>query len=91
VWEPPPSNATRLLFMEQVLLPKVEYEQLSNSAQLRGLVFEQITKMDLSLALGECFELEVEVKGETGHNLFKESERLIQVGGSVVPIEFLIR
>ncbi|KAE8894166.1 hypothetical protein PF003_g21870 [Phytophthora fragariae] len=78
VWEPPPSNATRLLFMEQVLLPKVEYEQLITSGQLRGLEFEHITKMDLSLALGECFELEVEVKGEAGHAAFKESERMIK-------------
>lgn len=80
VWEPPPSNATRLLFMEQVLLPKVEYEQLITSGQLRGLEFDHITKMELSLALGECFELEVEVKGEAGHAAFKESEKLIKVG-----------
>ncbi|KAG4064615.1 hypothetical protein PC123_g598 [Phytophthora cactorum] len=78
VWEPPPSNATRLLFMEQVLLPKIEYEQLVTSCKLRGLEFAQITKMDLSLALGECFELEAEVKGEAGHAAFKESERVIK-------------
>lgn len=78
VWEPPPSNATRLLFMEQVLLPKVEYEQLMESAQLRGLGFDQITKMDLALALGECFEIELELKGEAGHAAFKESERLVK-------------
>ncbi|KAF4140172.1 Regulator of chromosome condensation (RCC1) repeat [Phytophthora infestans] len=78
VWEPPPSNATRLLFMEQVLLPKIEYDRLLTSAQLRGLEFQQITKMDLSLALGECFELEVEVKGEAGYVAFKELERLIK-------------
>ncbi|KAG6584767.1 Regulator of chromosome condensation (RCC1) [Phytophthora cinnamomi] len=72
------SNATRLLFMEQVLLPKVEYEQLITSGQLRGLEFDHITKMDLSLALGECFELEVEVKGEAGHAAFKDSERMIK-------------
>ncbi|KAI9993343.1 hypothetical protein PInf_015421 [Phytophthora infestans] len=78
VWEPPPSNATRLLFMEQVLLPKIEYDRLLTSAQLRGLEFQQITKMDLSLALGECFELEVEVKGEAGHVAFKELESLIK-------------
>ncbi|RLN81488.1 hypothetical protein BBO99_00003682 [Phytophthora kernoviae] len=68
----------RLLFMEQVLLPKVEYEQLMASGQLRGLEFDHITKMDLSLELGECFELEIEVKGEIGHTAFKESERLIR-------------
>ncbi|KAG7398420.1 hypothetical protein PHYBOEH_011122 [Phytophthora boehmeriae] len=78
VWEPPPSNTTRLLFMEQVLLPKVEYEQLMTSSQLRGLEFDYITKMDISLELGECFELEIEVKGEAGHAAFKESERLIK-------------
>ncbi|KUF84824.1 E3 ubiquitin-protein ligase HERC6 [Phytophthora nicotianae] len=77
VWEPPPSNATRLLFMEQVVLPKIEYEQLVTSGQLRGLEFQKITKMDLSLALGECFELEIEVKGEAGHAAFKEMERVI--------------
>ncbi|GMF41946.1 unnamed protein product [Phytophthora fragariaefolia] len=79
VWEPPPSNATRLLFMEQVLLPKIEYEQMMMSAQLRGLEFNNITKMDLALAIGECFELEVQVKGEAGHASFKESERTIKV------------
>ncbi|KUF98154.1 UDP-glycosyltransferase 84A4 [Phytophthora nicotianae] len=79
VWEPPPSNATRLLFMEQVVLPKIEYEQLVTSGQLRGLEFQKITKMDLSLALGECFELEIEVKGEAGHAAFKEMERVINI------------
>ncbi|POM63924.1 Regulator of chromosome condensation (RCC1) [Phytophthora palmivora] len=64
--------------MEQVLLPKVEYEQLILSGQLRGLEFDHITKMDLALELGECFELEVESKGEVGHAAFKESERVIQ-------------
>ncbi|KAH7469047.1 Calmodulin-like protein [Phytophthora ramorum] len=78
VWEPPPSNATRLLFMEQVLLPKIEYEQLVTSGQLRGLKLDHLTKMDLSLTLGECFELEVEVKGEEGHTAFKESENMIK-------------
>lgn len=84
VWELPPSNATRLLFMEQVLLPKIEYEQLITSSQLRGLEFEHITKMDLSLALGECYELEIEVKGEVGHAAFKESERVIKVRASEI-------
>ncbi|KAL4086684.1 hypothetical protein PRIC1_013746 [Phytophthora ramorum] len=78
VWEPPPSNATRLLFMEQVLLPKIEYEQLVTSGQLRGLKLDHLTKMDLSLTLGECFELEVELKGEEGHTAFKESENMIK-------------
>ncbi|KAG7390019.1 hypothetical protein PHYPSEUDO_008981 [Phytophthora pseudosyringae] len=78
VWEPPPSNATRLLFMEQVLLPKIDYEQLITAGQLRGLEFEHITKTDLSLALGECFELEIEVKGEAGHAAFKQSERVVK-------------
>ncbi|GMF13550.1 unnamed protein product [Phytophthora lilii] len=77
VWEPPPSNATRVLFMEQVLLPKVDYEQLIASSQLRGLQFDHITKMELALALGECFEMEVELKGEEGHSALKMLERQI--------------
>ncbi|KAL3662934.1 hypothetical protein V7S43_011880 [Phytophthora oleae] len=78
VWEPPPSNATRLLFMEQVLLPKVEYEQLIDSGHLRGLEFDHVTKMDLCLVMGECFELEVEAKGELGYAAFKDQERVIK-------------
>lgn len=81
MWETPPSNATRMQFLEQVLLPKIEYELLLTSSQLRGLELEHITKMDLMLALGECFELEVEVKGEAGHASLKDSEGMIKLIG----------
>lgn len=80
MWEPPPSNATRFLFMEQVLVPKLDYDTILQSAQLRGLELDRITKMDLILTLGECFELEVELKGDGGHQAFKALEELIKVG-----------
>lgn len=67
VWEPPPSNATRLLFMEQILLPQLEYDVMLQSAQWRGLEVECVARMDLVRMLAECFALEVEVRGETGH------------------------
>lgn len=80
VWEPPPSHATRLLFMQQVLLAKLNHETLMASAQIRGLTFDRVTTMDLILALAECFELELEVKDEPGHLEFKQAEARIRVG-----------
>lgn len=79
VWEPPPSNATRFLFMEQVLVPKLDFEAMRQSARLRGFEVERITKLDLILLLGECFELEVEVRGVDGHEAFQTSEEQIKV------------
>lgn len=79
VWELPPSNATRVLFMEQVLLPRLEYETMRQSAQLRGLDVERITKMDLMLLLGECFALERDLKGAEGHEAFRVAEEQIKV------------
>lgn len=78
-WEPPPSNATRVLFMHHVLVPKLDYEVLLASAHARGILVERITKMDLILLLGECFELEVEMKGDEGHLGFKDAEERIKV------------
>lgn len=79
VWEPPPSNATRLLFMEQILLPQLEYDVMLQSAQWRGLEVERIARMDLVLMLAECFALEVEVRGETGHAELQATETRIRV------------
>lgn len=84
VWELPPSNATRLLFMEQVLVPKLDYDLMLQSARLRGLELERITKMDLVVTLGECFGLEVELQGDAGHQAFKASEELIKVGSQLL-------
>lgn len=79
VWESPPSHATRFLFMEQVLIPRLDHDSMIQSAHLRGLELERITKMDLMLLLGECFELEVEIKGHEGHLAFQASEEQIKV------------
>ncbi|KAL8019641.1 putative serine/threonine-protein phosphatase with EF-hands [Plasmopara halstedii] len=78
VWEPPPNGGTRMLYLNQVLLPKIAYEHLVISSQFRGLECEQNSKMDLILALGECFELEIELKGEEGHAALKEAEKMFR-------------
>uniref|UniRef100_K3X146 EF-hand domain-containing protein n=1 Tax=Globisporangium ultimum (strain ATCC 200006 / CBS 805.95 / DAOM BR144) TaxID=431595 RepID=K3X146_GLOUD len=78
VWELLPSNATRMLFMEQVLIPRLDYETMVQSVQLRGLNVERITKMDLILLLGECFELEREIRGQEGHLEFIATEERIK-------------
>jgi hypothetical protein len=67
--------------MQHVLLPKLIHETLLASSDLRGLVFDRITKMDLILVLAECFEIEVELKGEAGHLQFKQAEARIKVRG----------
>lgn len=79
VWEPPPSNATRLLFMEQILLPQLEYDVMLQSAQWRGLEVERIARIDLVLMLAECFALEVEVRGNTGHAELQALDTRIRV------------
>lgn len=78
-WELPPSSATRFLFMEQVLVPKVDYDTMLQSVRLRGLEVERVTKMELMLLLGECFELEVEVRGVDGHEALRACEERIKV------------
>ena len=36
VWEPSPTAAQRLAFLENVLMPKITFEQLQTSLKLRG-------------------------------------------------------
>jgi hypothetical protein len=81
LWEPPPSNATRLQFMNHVLVPRLDFTTMQKSAQWRGLgdVVVRITKMNLMLLLADCFALEREVKGESGHEMIKAQEKLVRV------------
>ncbi|GLE06897.1 hypothetical protein PINS_up016566 [Pythium insidiosum] len=65
--------------MEQVLLPRLEFEAMMDAVAWRGLRIERVTKMDLILLLGECFELEVEVRGLSGHEELKAREASIRV------------
>ncbi|KAJ0393312.1 hypothetical protein P43SY_009980 [Pythium insidiosum] len=78
LWEPPPSNATRVLFMEQVLLPRLDFDVMMQALAWRGVAVERVTKMDLILLLGECFELEVEIRGLGGHEELKARESAIR-------------
>jgi hypothetical protein len=82
-WEPPPSRATRMLFMEQVLLPRLSFDTMMTSVGYRELKLEKMTKLELVATLGECFELEIEKKGEEEHEKLKQTEKIIRVSGGV--------
>jgi hypothetical protein len=79
VWEPPSSNSTRFLFMEQILLPRLDFDDMMNSLQYRQVKLERITKLDLVMTLGECFELEIEIKGLEEHLKMKHAEKTMRV------------
>lgn len=79
VWEPPPSHTTRMLFMEQVILPLLDYTRIIQSMEWRGLTLHRMTKLDLILKFGECLELEVEINAQNGHEAIRTQEQLILV------------
>ena len=59
-WEPPPSASTRMLFMEQILLPRISFQTLQRSMMLRGIIVDRITKTELMDMTMNAFEIEIQ-------------------------------
>ena len=75
VWEPAPTTGARLLFLENVLMPKVSFEQLTATLQLRGIVLGQHTKEELMEIMGEALTLETKNLEESVVKALREMER----------------
>lgn len=75
VWEPAPTAGARLLFLENVLMPKVSFEQLTATLQLRGIVLGQHTKEELMEIMGEALTLETKNLEESVVKALREMER----------------
>lgn len=74
MWEPPRNAANRMHYLEKELLPKVSYDQVRYSLELRGKVVKEATKMELCEELTEDIELEKKLLGERAHKAIRELE-----------------
>ena len=73
-WEPPPNAATRMLYFEKDLLPKLEYDSVKFALFARGKKLESMTKIQLMEELYEDILLEKKLLGERAHKSIRELE-----------------
>ena len=79
LWEPPPNAQTRMHYLEKELLPKVSFEDLKFSLEMRGKVIAEGTKYRLCEELCGDVYLEKKLLGERAHKAIRELET--QVAG----------
>ncbi|OQR99686.1 regulator of chromosome condensation (RCC1) [Achlya hypogyna] len=77
-WEPPPSAATRNLFLHQVLLPKLTIAEVQSSLLNRGFVVGRATKLEMIDLFSDCLDIEHELCSEEQRRSFKELDFLIK-------------
>ncbi|ETW10154.1 hypothetical protein H310_00524 [Aphanomyces invadans] len=77
-WDPPPSFSTRIIYMQQVLLPKVDYNRVHKSILARGFHLDRATKQDLIELLGDCLLIESEMCTEEARRGIKQMDFFIQ-------------
>ncbi|EQC26992.1 hypothetical protein, variant [Saprolegnia diclina VS20] len=75
-WEPPPSASTRVLFLHQVLLPKVSIAEVKASLTNRGFAIDRVTKLEMIDLFSDC--LDIEAGSEEQRRGFMESDFHIQ-------------
>ena len=73
-WEPPPNPATRDIYFDRELLPKIEYDDIKCSLFCRGKTVVDKTKMELIELLHDDIVLETKLLGERGHRMVKKLE-----------------
>ena len=73
-WEPPPNPATREIFFDRELLPKIEYDVILRSLFCRGKQVQEKTKVELIELLYDDIVLEIKLTGERGHRMVKKLE-----------------
>jgi len=74
MWEPPRNAANRMNYLEKELLPKVGYDVVRFSLELRGKVVKEATKMELCEELSGDIEMEKRLLGERAHKAIRELE-----------------
>ena len=62
VWEPPPNPATREIFFERELFPKIEYDVIKTSLLCRGKDLAEKTKRELVQLMYDDIVLEIKVR-----------------------------
>lgn len=73
-WEPPPNPATRMIHLEKVLVPKMDYDDVKYSINVRGKEAENMTKIQLMEELYGDVLLEKKLLGERAHKAIRELE-----------------
>ena len=73
-WEPPRNASNRMHYLEKELLPKVSYDQVRFSLELRGKVVKEATKLELCEELNEDIEMEKKLLGERAAKAIRELE-----------------
>ena len=74
LWEPPPNPSTRMQYFEKELLPKVEFDEIKFSLELRGKPIGEATKYELFKELHDDILLEKKLLGERAHKAIRELE-----------------
>jgi len=74
LWEPPPNPATRMLYLEKDLMPKIEFDAIKFSLEIRGISIAEATKYELFKELDEDIKLEKKLLGERAHKAIRELE-----------------
>ncbi|OQS03440.1 hypothetical protein THRCLA_04258, partial [Thraustotheca clavata] len=74
LWEPPPSTSTRVLFLHQVLLPKITVSEIQSSLRNRGFPVERATKLEMIDLFGDCLDIEQELCSEELRRSFREMD-----------------
>lgn len=74
LWEPPPNPATRMQYFEKDLMPKIEFDVIKFSLELRGIPIREATKYELFQELHADINLEKKLLGERAHKAIRELE-----------------
>ena len=74
LWEPPPNPATRMQYFDKELLPKVDFDTIKFSLELRGIPIAEATKYELFQELHADILLEKRLLGERAHKAIRELE-----------------
>ncbi|KDO31373.1 hypothetical protein SPRG_03990 [Saprolegnia parasitica CBS 223.65] len=77
-WEPPPSASTRVVFLHQVLLPKISIAEVKASLMNRGFTIDRVTKLEMIDLFSDCLDIEHELCSEEQRRVFMESDFQIQ-------------
>lgn len=78
VWEPAPSAKTRGVFLQNVILPKVTFDQVANTLRYRDIPADNMNKDELVDLVGDAIEIEVKHLGLSRHRELKELEKSVE-------------
>ena len=73
-WDPPPNPGQRIIYMEKELMPRIEFDVIKFTIELRGKPVGEATKYQLFCELFEDIALEKKLLGERAHKAIRELE-----------------